>query len=168
MTFPGFSGGQDGTYQVGNVALYRDGNLLLMSLSVGCAQGPQSGGCAPSIDLAGIPTVPPQPVLGSGANSIDPGATNTLSGFYLLDPATGAEYIPIRSPDRTPLSSSLNITPIRVGDSYGEWVYFAAPPATTASLTVVSPEGTSTGEFDPNATRLGGVPITNALPSALP
>jgi hypothetical protein len=140
------------TYRVSQPALYRDGNLLVLTATLGCVSG-TSGACDPTFwDLAGIATVPPQPVLGGEAGSIEHAdqEAQTLSGFYLFDPQSGAEYIPVRRSDAVPLTSNLT-QQIPPSAAYQVWIYFPAPPSTTTGLSLVSPRST---------VRLGPIPIS--------
>jgi outer membrane protein OmpA-like peptidoglycan-associated protein len=142
MTFTTTSGGND-TYQASQPALYRDGNLLVLTMTIACLTGKANNACdAQFWDMAGIPTVPPEPVLGGEPGSITNAtqAAGTLSGFYLLDPATGTEYIALRRSDAVPLTTNLS-QPINDGDAYQVWIYFPAPSSTTSAFTLVSPEG---------------------------
>ncbi len=103
--------------------------------------------------------MPPQPLFAEGPSSIDSGAATSLSGFYLLDPATGSEYIPLVRGDSVPLTAALNIDFVHQGDGYLVWAYFPAPPSSTSSLTLVSPEGTA---------RLGGVSVAGNVSAQTP
>jgi outer membrane protein OmpA-like peptidoglycan-associated protein len=142
------------TYTVSNAALYRSGNLLALTMTLACAsvQGDQS--CFPEADLAGIATVPPEPVFGGEAGSQNNAAQAlfSLSAFYLLDPATGAEYVPVRRTDAVPLTTFV-VQSIPVGTGYRVWLYFSAPPASTTSLTLLSPGGNA---------KLGPISISSA------
>jgi outer membrane protein OmpA-like peptidoglycan-associated protein len=154
MTFTTSNGGND-TYRASQPALYRDGNLLVLTMTLGCVAGKDNNTCdAQFWDMAGIPTVPPEPVLGGEPGSIASAtqAAGTLSGFYLLDPSTGTEYIPVRRSDAVPLTTNLS-QPIANGDAYAVWSYFPAPASTTTSLMLVSPTG---------KVRLGPIPVTGS------
>lgn len=136
-------------------SLVREGSLLVLKLNVLCAQAKSGHSCFTLSDLAGIATVPPLPLFGSEARSYDPQALFTISGYYLSDPATGAEYIPVHRTDGVPLTGDLG-TSTQVGDSYQVWAYFPAPPPSTTSLTLVDPRGG----------RLNGVPISASSAAA--
>lgn len=136
-------------YRVSNPSLYRDGNLLILTMHVSCVSASSGNNCVVLNDLAGTPTVPPQPDVYTAIN-------NTMSGFYLVDPASGTEYIPVQRSDSVPATTSL-VEQIRAGDSYQVWAYFPVPPSTTSSLTLVSPGG---------ASRLG--PISISGPATTP
>jgi hypothetical protein len=116
-------------------------------MTVSCVGAPSSS-CVPLNDLAGTPTVPPQPE----SNTF---IANTISGFSLLDPATGAEYIPVRRSDTVPVTSTL-VESMRGGDGYQVWSYFPAPPSTTTALTLVTRGGSP---------RLGPIPISASTPA---
>lgn len=151
MTFHGFNTAGD-TYRASGAALYRDGNLLILTMTLECAPGTPDH-CLPLEDLAGTPTVPPLQVYKQ-----DQGlslSAYTTSGFYLLDPATGAEYIPLHRTDAVPVTSSLRSN-MTVGDAYTIWSYFPAPPASATSLTLVSPSGDA---------RIGPVQISGSPPA---
>jgi hypothetical protein len=139
--------------------VYRDQNLAILTMTVSCAQDKLGNGCDPGLELAGIPTVPPQPLFAEGPSSNDINAANSLSGFYLLDPNSGTEYIPLVRSDFTPLTTALNIDFVHKGNSYLVWAYFPAPPANVSSLTLVSPEGTA---------RLGGVSVAGSHTASSP
>ena len=128
------------TYRAGNAALYRDGNLLVLTMTVGCASSSDDNACDPTFDLAGLPTVPPVSLATDSDSGFDPPATHSISGFYLLDPATGTEYIPVRGNDQGPVTTGLTEQMAAPSD-YRVWSYFPAPPSTTTSLTLVSPGG---------------------------
>jgi hypothetical protein len=69
-------------------------------------------------------------------------AFNSVSAFYLRDPTTGTEYIPLRDTDQRPLTAGVGVY-LRAGTSYPVWAYFPAPPATTSKVTVVVPGGSA-------------------------
>jgi hypothetical protein len=75
---------------------------------------------------------------------------DTVSGFYLRDPASGTEYIPLHDTDGRPLTAGVDVY-MGVGQSYPVWAYFPAPAASTTALTVVAPGGTAS---------VAGVPIS--------
>jgi outer membrane protein OmpA-like peptidoglycan-associated protein len=151
-----WAGGND-TYRVSDPSLYRDGNLMLLTMTLTCVAGKVGNSCYQAFDLDGLPTVPPQPLFGGPSNSFDVAATRSISGFSLLDPTTGTVYIPVRRTDAVPLTSNLAGDSIPAGDSYRVWIYFGATPSTTSQLTLVSPGAVA---------RLGPVPISSGSPPA--
>jgi outer membrane protein OmpA-like peptidoglycan-associated protein len=158
MTFAAAQSSGKDTYRVSNATLYRDQDLMILTMTLTCAHSAQPNGCDPALELSGTPTVPPQPLFAEGPSSNDPAAANSLSGFYLTDPATGAEYIPLVRGDAIPLTTALNIDFLHPSDSYRVWAYFSSPSSTPSSLTLVSPEGTA---------RLSGVTVTgNVTPQS--
>jgi outer membrane protein OmpA-like peptidoglycan-associated protein len=155
MTFSrSFTGASD-TYRVNDAGLSRNGNLLVLAMTLTCAASQPGNTCVPTIELAGVPTVPPQPVYANGPGGLSGPLTRSISAFALLDPSTGTESIPVRRTDTLPLTSSI-ADPIPVNDGYRVWIYFAAPPAATTSLTLISPGG---------AARLGPIPISDSPPA---
>jgi outer membrane protein OmpA-like peptidoglycan-associated protein len=150
MTFLAAQSGGSDTYRVSGAALYRDQDLMILTMTLSCAQSKQPDGCSPALDLAGTPTVPPQPLFAEGPSSNDINAANSLSAFYLLDPNSGTESVPLVRGDFIPLTTALNIDFVHRADSYRVWAYFPAPATNPSSLTLVSPEGTA---------RLGGVSV---------
>jgi hypothetical protein len=140
MTFTAEGGSE--TYRAASPSLYRDGNLLVLTMTVSCASASPGHDCVVLNDLAGTATIPPQPNINTAINA-------TMSGFYLVDPATGNAYIPVVRSDSVPATSSL-VESIKNDDGYRVWSYFPAPPSTTSSLTLVSPGG---------ASRVGPIPI---------
>jgi outer membrane protein OmpA-like peptidoglycan-associated protein len=143
MTFTEEGGSE--TYGASSPALYRDGDLLILTMHVSCVSASSANDCVVLNDLAGTATVPPQPEVNTAINT-------TMSGFYLVDPTTGTTSIPVVRSDTVPATSSLAES-IKTGDGYQVWAYFPAPPAATTSLTLVSPGG---------ASRLGPIPISGA------
>ena len=139
VTFRGVVNGGE-TYRAGNAALYRDGNLLVLTMTVGCDSSSDDNACDPTFDLAGLPTVPPVSLATDSDSGFDPPATHSISGFYLLDPATGTEYIPVRGNDQGPVTTGFT-EQMAAPSEYRVWSYFPAPPSTTTSLTLVSPGG---------------------------
>ncbi len=150
MSFTVTSTGGNDTYHVDGASLYRDGNLTLLNMTIACSDG---GGndCFPTGELAGFPTVPPQQLFGTRSTNLDPPAQRSISGFYLLDPATGAASIPVISADQVPLTSSINTLSVRSGDTYQVWAYF--PSVSASSLTLISPG---------SAGRIGGIPVSGS------
>jgi hypothetical protein len=154
IAFHGFNFG-DATYRASDPALYREGNLLVLTATVTCVAARSANACDPTFDLSGLATVPPAYLATSSSTSFDPPATHSISGFYLLDPASGAEYIPVRGTDGGPVTASFSQS-IAAGAAYKVWAYFAAPPSTTTTLTLVSPGG---------GARLGPIPISAGPPA---
>ena len=135
VTGPSFSD----HYQVAVNDLFRESDLIVLRATVTCAgSSGASGGhtCDGETDLAGTATVPPQ--LGTTSSA----EYNSLSGFYLRDPATGTEYIPLQDSDGRPLTAGTSVY-MGVGDAYPGWVYFPAPPSSVSALTVVAPGGSA-------------------------
>ena len=126
-------------YQVTVDGLFRESDLVVLKMTVSCASitgsVPQNT-CDGETQLAGTTTVPPLPET---ANSQ---AFNTVSAFYLRDPTTGTEYIPLRDTDQHPLTAGVGVY-LGVGASYPVWAYFPGPPASTSKLTVVVPGGSA-------------------------
>lgn len=153
IAFPAWSDGNS-TYSASNVSLQRKGAVLVLRMTLACTNAKVGNSCFTALDMAGTPTVPPQPDLGGQPGGLKNAQqeANTISGFSLLDPSTGTEYIPLTRTDAVPLTSNLQDS-IRPGDPYRVWMYFPAPPSTTTSLTLVSPGGNA---------RLGPIPITSA------
>jgi outer membrane protein OmpA-like peptidoglycan-associated protein len=126
-------------YQLTVNDLFREGNLLVLRLNLNCQSvtGQQAGGkCNGETDLEGTPTVPPQP------QSEVSDEFNSISGFYLRDPGTGTEYIPLHDTDGLPLTSGVSSN-LKVAVDYPQWIYFPAPPSSVSSLTVVAPGGST-------------------------
>ena len=138
--------------RLGNVAyqatvdgLYRENDLVVLKMTVECASAGQSGStCDGETELEGSNTVPPVPMDAKTENY------DTVSGFYLRDPASGTEYIPLHDTDGRPLTAGVDVY-MGVGQSYPVWAYFPAPAASTTALTVVAPGGTAS---------VAGVPIS--------
>jgi OmpA-OmpF porin, OOP family len=142
------SGGSD-TYQVTADHLFRDGDTVVLELTITCqsAGGSSSGTCSGD-DFAGTPTVPPIPSSQQFSFQTQGG---TASAIYLVDPSSGTQYIPLRDADGVALTASVNPS-IKAGDSYPLWLIYPAPPATTSSETVVLPGG---------GTRIGPMPVAS-------
>lgn len=146
------SGGSTTHYELTVNALFRESDLLVLRMNLNClsVSGQQAGGrCDGETDLEGTPTVPPQP------QSVVSNEFNSISGFYLRDPATGSEYIALHDTDGIPLTSGVT-TNLKVGVNYPQWIYFPAPAASVSSLTVVAPGG---------STSLTDVPIGSSPPA---
>jgi outer membrane protein OmpA-like peptidoglycan-associated protein len=140
------------TYQVTLQRLVRSGDLVVLELAVTC-QGGADQQCD-SDDWSATSTVPPIPTNQANAQQTFETVLNTLTGVYLVDPATGSEYIPVTDPFSTPLVDA--IAPfVHQGESYTAWAYFPAPPSTTNAVTVVLPGGSP---------RVPGVPIAASAP----
>jgi outer membrane protein OmpA-like peptidoglycan-associated protein len=140
MTFHG-AGGPSVTYGASNAALRRDGNLMLLTMDLKCVAASSGNSCDLQSDLAGVATVPPQS-LGVATNGEFSVNQNSISGFSLLDSATGTGYIPVRRADGVPVTTSVAEN-IAVGATYPVWAYFPAPPATTTALSLLSLGGTA-------------------------
>jgi OmpA-OmpF porin, OOP family len=140
-------------YRVTVDSLFRDGDYVVLKVTIVCATTTNSvNNCDGEFDFAGSNSVPPV----SSDRAVFFGDTyNTLSAMYLLDPATGSEYIPVHSSDKFPLVAEVNPT-LSAGISYSAWVYFPAPPASTSGLTVELPNGT---------VHVDNVPIAPSPPS---
>ena len=146
--------GQRNEWHVTINGLYREGNLAVMKLGITCAL-PAGQDCNAAQDFIGTESVPPaddaQNWLGQG-----PGSFWTLGGFYLTDPATGTDYIPVYrgagNPVTAPLSNSM-----AAGVTYPVWIYLSAPPPSTTAVTVSLPGGSP---------KIGDVPITDATSPA--
>jgi hypothetical protein len=144
--------GCDNRWQVTINGLYREGNLSVLKLSITCAlEAGQT--CNGATDFIGSQSVPPvtftKNFLAQGFS-----AFWTLRGFYLTDPATGTDYIPVYRGAADPLTSIINNN-MSAGDSFPAWIYLSAPPASTTAVTVSLPGGSP---------EIGDVPITAAPP----
>ncbi|MFZ0039840.1 MAG: OmpA family protein [Solirubrobacteraceae bacterium] len=120
-------------YSLSVDSLFREGNLMVARLSIGCLT---SGGCTSESDMLGTNTVPPelapfQYVL-NGAFGI--------SGFYVVAPQSGTEYLVLHNIGGAPLTGSVNAN-IGHGQVYKYWAYFPAPPAGVDAVTLVTPQG---------------------------
>jgi len=152
MTFVVNSGGQTTHYQITVDDAFRESDLLVMRMQLDCTSvtGELAGNsCDDETDLEGSNTVPPQP------QSIDSNEFNSISGFYLLDPASGTEYIPVHDSSVMPLTSGVD-TNVKVGADYPQWIYFPAPPSSVSTVTLVAPGG---------AAKVAGVPISASPPA---
>lgn len=150
---PPASGG-NATYGTSVLSAYRDGGLLAVDLSISCVRAKVAHACAPTLDLGGTPIAPPQTLFSGGIATSDPQAQNTISGFYLLDPTNGTEYVPVHA-GPAPVTGYFHGGPIPVGVSYRMWELFSAPPPSTTSLTLAAPGGHP---------RLTGIPIAGSPP----
>jgi hypothetical protein len=141
--------GSSNRWRVTINGLYREGNLAVMRLGITCTN-PPSQGCNGSTDFIGSQTVPPasnaQNWLGQSHGSFW-----TLGGFYLTDPATGTDYIPVYQGSGDPLTAPLNNN-MASGVTYPVWIYLSAPPPTTTAVTVSFPGGSP---------KIGSVAITD-------
>jgi hypothetical protein len=153
VTFDGFSDG-NATYRASKAAAYRDENLLVLTMTVQCIDGGSEHTCDPDPDLAGSPDVPPQKESSAPSNTWNQIA-GTISGFYLLDPATHTEYIALRRTDAVPVTATLTNS-VGAGATYRVWSYFPAPPSGTNSVILLSPGGSA---------RLGPIPVSPAPPA---
>ena len=124
---------------------------MALTTTLACAHR-RTAGLHARLTSPACPPCPPQPAYASGANSFwtlrRPSPT---ARFYLLDPATGAEYIPVVRGDAVPLTSwPEHSQPPRPATSYRMWIYFPAAPSTTTSLSLVSPRAGSRGRRHPD------------------
>jgi outer membrane protein OmpA-like peptidoglycan-associated protein len=144
------STGSSDTYQVTADHLFRDGDTVVLKLTITCqsAGGSSSGTCS-GADLAGTPTVPPVPASQQFSFQTQGGSA---SAIYLADPSSGTQYIPLRDTDGVALTAGVNPS-IKAGDSYPLWLMYPAPPASTSSATVVLPGG---------GTRIGPLPVASS------
>ena len=142
--------GSDNRWRVTVNGLYRDGNLLVLKLSITCALGAGQS-CNGATDFIGSQSVPPvtftKNFLAQGFS-----AFWTLGGFYLTDPTTGTEFIPVYRGAADPLTSLINNN-MAAGETYPAWIYLSAPPSTVTAVTVSLPGGSP---------KIGNVPITPA------
>lgn len=136
-------------YRVTVNRLSRSGAAAVLQLTVACVGTAVSSGtgCDSGFDFAGSPTVPPLPLTQS--NEALP-SIRTASGFYLTDPATGTEYVPLYDTGGIPLTSAVP-DPLPVGSSTPVWIYYPAPPASVTSMTVTLLD---------HRMRIGGVQVT--------
>ncbi len=133
---PSAQSGQ-GSFNVTVNSVFRQGDLAVVRMTIACATA-ASGKCNAEQAFAGTPTVPPQ--AGQAASSAD---YNTISAFYLVDPTTGTEYVPVRdSTSGHAVVSAVNPS-MNPGDSYPVWAYFPAPPASASTLNVELPNGSA-------------------------
>ncbi len=130
--------GSPNRWQVTINGLYREGNLAVMKLSITC--GLEAGQtCDGPTDFIGSQSVPP---ITFTQNFLAQGFTAfwSLGGFYLTDPTTGTEYIPVYQGTADPLTSLITNN-MAAGEAYPVWVYLTAPPPSTTSATVSLPGG---------------------------
>ena len=142
--------GQTNHYRVTVNGLYREGNLAVLKLGVTCSNLP-SQGCNAATDFEGSETVPPIS-FAQNWQAQGSGLFSMLGGFYLTDPATGTDYIPVYQSSGDPLTAllSTNMVP---GETYPVWAYLTGPPPSTTAVTVSLPGGSP---------KIGDVPITPA------
>lgn len=145
--------GSPNHWQVTVNGLYREGNLAVMKLGITCAlQAGQT--CDGPTDFIGSQSVPPvtftQNFLAQGFS-----AFWSLGGFYLTDPTTGTEYIPVYRAAADPVTSLISNN-MAAGETYPVWIYLSAPPPSTTAVTVSLPGGSP---------KIAAVPLTPA-PSA--
>lgn len=145
--------GSQNRWQVTVNGLYREGNLAVMKLSISCAIPANQSGqdCNGATDFIGSQSIPP---ASDAQNWLAQGTASfwTLGGFYLTDPASGTDYIPVYQGASDPLTSVLT-NHMAPGETYPVWIYFSAPPASTSAVTVSLPGGSP---------KIGNVPITAA------
>ncbi len=128
-------------YQVTVDRAFREGNLLVLGLTVACmSPTPQLSSCDSQFAFAGTRTAPPISLLtATGVNSdLIYQTANTIGAVYLRDPATGTLYIPAHT-FLSPVSA--NVQQLQVGYSYPVWAYYPAPPASVQSISVLLPGG---------------------------
>ncbi len=142
--------GSSNRWQVTINGLYREGNLAVMKLAVTCTLAAGQT-CNAATDFIGSQSVPPitftQNFLAQPFS-----AFWTMGGFYLTDPTTGTEYIPVYRGNADPLTSPLNNN-MPSGEAFPAWIYLSAPPPATTAVTVSFPGGSP---------KIGDVPITDA------
>jgi len=144
--------GSDNRWHVSINGLYREGNLAVMKLSITCALA-SGQTCNGATDFIGSQSVPPVTFAHNFlAQSFN--AFWSLGGFYLTDPSTGTEYIPVYQGTADPLTSIINNN-MAAGDGYPAWVYLSAPPSSVNDVTVSLPGGSP---------KIANVPITTAPP----
>lgn len=142
------------TWRAAPLTLFREGNLLVLRMSLSClGTRPAGSACSSQLDLASLPTVPPISLV--NVSNTDFTSYFTPSSFSLLDPAAGRQYIPLHSADRYPLTGRLETPSLGLGQSYQLWAYFPAPPTSASSMTLVTPSGA----------QLAGVPISSSPPA---
>jgi outer membrane protein OmpA-like peptidoglycan-associated protein len=146
--------GQSNHWQVTVNGLYREGNLAVMKLGITCTH-PAGQDCNAAEDFIGTQSVPPaddaQNWLAQG-----PGSFWTLGGFYLTDPITGTDYIPVYQGAGDPLTAPVS-SHMPAGQTYPVWIYLSAPPPSTTTVTISLPGGSP---------KIGDVPITDAASPA--
>jgi outer membrane protein OmpA-like peptidoglycan-associated protein len=146
--------GETNRYHVTVNGLYREGNLAVLKLGITCTL-PVSQSCNAATDFIGSQSIPP---ITFTQNFTASSYSNfwSLGGFYLTDPATGTEYIPVYQASGAPLTAPLsnNMVP---GETYPVWIYLAAPPPSTTAVTLSLPGGSP---------KIGDIPITPAPPLA--
>jgi outer membrane protein OmpA-like peptidoglycan-associated protein len=143
--------GQTNRYHVTINGLYREGNLAVLKLGITCTL-PVSQSCNAATDFIGSQSIPPVTYT---QNFLAPGFSSfwSLGGFYLIDPITGTEYIPVYQASGEPLTAPLNNNMVP-GETFPVWIYMSAPPPSTSAVTVALPGG---------APKIADVPITPAL-----
>jgi outer membrane protein OmpA-like peptidoglycan-associated protein len=136
-------------WQVTINGLYREGNLAVMKLSITCAVAAAQN-CNGANDFEGSQNVPPVTFT---KDFLAPGLSLwTLGGFYLTDPTTGTDYIPVHQGSGDPLTSPLS-NHMAPGERFPSWIYLSAPPSSVTAVTVSLPGGSP---------KIGDVPITPA------
>ncbi len=140
--------GSPNRWQVVINSFSRESNLAVMKLSITCTV---QAGCDGATDFIGSQSVPPvtfrQNFLAQPFS-----AFWSLGGFYLTDPATGTEYIPVYQAAADPLTSLISAN-MAAGETWSAWIYFSAPPPSTTAVTVSLPGGSP---------KIADVPITTA------
>lgn len=128
------------SYTVAPVGLHSDGNLAVLNLDATC-HGPDKG-CLPGIDFAGTTSVPPislNTVGGEHALLRGQFTANVPSGVYLTDPRTGKIYTAVTDSAGNPLTIQSGPSGGNDGDMIPMWLYFAAPPSGSSTMTVHLP-----------------------------
>ena len=94
--------GSENRWRVTVNGLYRESNLAVMKLSITCALETGKTCDAPT-DFTGSQSVPPATFTQNFLARA--GDLWTLGGFYLTDPTTGTDYIPVYRAAGEPLSA---------------------------------------------------------------
>lgn len=136
------------SYTVTADRMFRNGNLTALELTIVCtgATGQRaSSGCGGEWDFVGSQTTPPIPESQfNGAALASWGyltqISSTLSALYVVDPASGTQYIPVYNSSGVPVTSALTPFNWLPGTSYQAWVYFPSL-GTASSATLVMPGG---------------------------
>ncbi len=121
------------------VGVRRRGALAVLDLRMICERS-DSYNCDSEFVLAQNP-------MGIGALDAT-SFLNTAGAISLVDPTADATYLAARTADGRPFASEVNLVPGRT--AFPIWVYFAAPPPSVKTMTVVMPDG---------GPRLTGIPV---------
>ena len=149
LSAPGGSSLGTSSYAITVQNLSRSGGFVVLQLTLTCTgrTGEFSTiGCASGDDFAaeglGFPPV---------AANLNPGGmkvsgvvndANTASAIYLTDPETMQDYGAVHDSTGVPLSGGIDPN-MHTGYTWPVWEYFAAPPPSTTSMTVVLPDDAS-------------------------